>query len=60
MFSLRSCSKLWLIYDVVKDVKVSRKERVYINKGDVGRSVHYVTYADHMMGSKPVMEKGGG
>lgn len=41
-------------------VRDSRKERVYINKRDVGRSGHYVIHADHMTGSKPGMGKGGG
>lgn len=46
--------------EVVRIVKGSKKERVYINKRDVGRSGRYVTHADHMMGSKPGTGKGGG
>lgn len=54
------------LFEVVSDTQVvrcfegSRKERVYINTRDVGRSRHYVTHADHMMGSKPGTGKGGG
>ena len=46
--------------EIVRDVEGSRKERVYINTRDVGRSSHYVTHADHMMRSKPGTGKGGG